>query len=268
MPATRSSARVDGVITRGMTHQNRLRRGDRWILAHAGAALKAAREPLVVDLGFGRVAQTTIELFQRLQELSPATRVVGLEIDPARVAEARQHERPGLTFARGGFELAGLEGVAVIRAMNVLRQYDASAVSPAWAQLAERLAPGGILLEGTCDELGRLGSWVVVRAHSVVPEELVFSAQVSSLGDPARFAERLPKALIHRNVAGEGIHEFLAAWSREWAGAAHQAPFGPRARFVAAAAALKRKGVPLRSGPARWRLGELSVDWSVVAPRR
>lgn len=41
------------------------------------------------------------------------------------------------------------------------------------------------------------------------------------------YAERLPKVLIHRNVPGE----------------------------------------PVLDGPSRWRLGELTLDWSAVAPR-
>ncbi len=38
---------------------------------------------------------------------------------------------PGLDFRRGGFELAGLRPV-LVRAMNVLRQYDESEVDGAW----------------------------------------------------------------------------------------------------------------------------------------
>src|SRR5437762_487470 len=73
----------------------------------------------------------------------PEVRVVGLEIDPVRVTAASSAAAPpGLTFARGGFELAGLRPV-VVRAMNVLRQYDIAEVGPAWAAMTAQLAPGG-----------------------------------------------------------------------------------------------------------------------------
>lgn len=269
---------MTGEITRGTTHQNRLRRVDRWILAHAAAVLAAGpppaagqpgSPPLVIDLGFGRVAQTTIELADRLATLGRDVEVLGLEIDRARVAEAVALTRPGLGFAHGGFELAGRTGVSLIRVMNVLRQYDEGAVQAAWDQVCAGLHPGGLLVEGTCDELGRLGSWVVIRRGSgpaAVPEALVFAAAAATLGDPARFAERLPKALIHRNVPGERVHAFLGAWSQAWARSAAQAPFGPRARFVAAARLLQPDW-PLHGGPSRWRLGELTVAWAAVAPR-
>ena len=48
----------------------------------------------------------------------------------------------------------------IVRAFNVLRQYDEAEVAAAWAALTARLAPGGLLVEGTCDELGRLAAWV------------------------------------------------------------------------------------------------------------
>src|SRR4051812_34352581 len=115
-----------GSITRGTTGTNRLRRVDRWI-----AQLPAFRRtdlPLVVDLGFGASATTTLELQQRLSRVRPDVEVVGLEIDPARVKLAAASERPGLTFRLGGFEVPtpGDRAVTIIRAFNVLRQYDES----------------------------------------------------------------------------------------------------------------------------------------------
>ena len=53
-----------------------------------------------------------------------AREVVSLEIDPARVAAvADDRDPPRVDFRVGGFELAGLEPV-LVRAFNVLRQYD------------------------------------------------------------------------------------------------------------------------------------------------
>ena len=82
-----------GQITRGTTGTNRLRRVDRWIARHP--ALRRAADPLVVDLGFGASAVTALELHARLARARPDVEVVGLEIDPSRVARARASARGG-----------------------------------------------------------------------------------------------------------------------------------------------------------------------------
>jgi hypothetical protein len=183
--------------------------------------------------------------------------VVGLEIDPLRVeAAAPAAEPPGLTFARGGFELAGLRPV-VVRAMNVLRQYQEGAVGPAWRQLS---ATGAVVVEGTCDEIGRRASWFLLRDGS--PVSLTISVHLASLERPSDVAERLPKALIARNVPGEPIHALLTDLDEAWAHAAPAGVFGPRQRWVATVRLLRERGRwQLRDDPRRWRLGELTVRW-------
>jgi hypothetical protein len=164
-------ARALGIPTRGTTAPNRLRRVDRWLLATQAARLGATPHPLVVDLGFGDSPVTAVELYDRVRGVRPDVRVVGLELDDARVAAAADSARPpGLVFARGGFELAGLAPV-VVRAMNVLRQYEESAVADAWSTMVSRLAPGGLLVEGTCDEIGRRCCWFAVEAGATLTVE-------------------------------------------------------------------------------------------------
>ena len=266
-PAQRSGARPLGVATRGTTAPNRLRRVDRWTVAAYGSVLRAAADPLVVDLGFGASAVTTVELHERLARLRPDVQVVGLEIDPVRVAAAAAYERPGLSFRRGGFELA-LEGrrPVLVRALNVLRQYDEAAAATAWRQLCSGLAPGGVLVEGTCDEVGRRATWVALGPDG--PRSLTLAAHLATLEQPGELAERLPKALIHHNVAGEPVHRLLAALDHEWAVAAPLAAYGRRQRWVAAVAGVKAAGWPVLHGPARWRLGEVTVAWECVAPQQ
>ena len=155
-----------GIPTRGTTAPNRLRRVDRWLVATCAGALRAADAPLVVDLGFGASPVTTVELHSRLVMVRPDVEVVGLEIDAARVAAAAAYGRPGLTFRRGGFELPlGGRRPVVVRALNVLRQYDEAAAARAWLELTERLTADGLLVEGTCDELGRRAAWVALTAE-------------------------------------------------------------------------------------------------------
>jgi hypothetical protein len=189
--------------------------------------------------------------------------VVGLEIDPVRVAAAAgAADPPWLTFARGGFELAGLHPV-LVRAMNVLRQYEESEVEDAWRTMTDALAPSGVLIEGTCDELGRLASWICLTAQG--PQTLTLAAKLSTLDNPATLAERLPKALIHRNVSGEPIHALIRALEDGWRDAAPYATFGPRQRWMRAVSAVRDAGWPVLDRPSRWRLGELTVGWLTIS---
>lgn len=255
---------VLGSATRGTTHPNRLRRVDNWIAARFGALLRTADDPVVVDLGYGASPVTTVELRSRLARVRPDVRVVGLEIDPDRVAAAAPaSEPPGLDFRRGGFELAGLRPV-LVRAMNVLRQYDESEVDDAWSVLRQRLAPDGVVVEGTCDELGRLASWVTLGADG--PRSLTFAAALSTLDTPAALAERLPKVLIHRNVPGEPVHAMLRALDDAWRANAPYSTFGPRERWRHSVAALRTAGWPVLDRPNRWRRGEVTVAWPAIAP--
>lgn len=179
-------------MTRGTTNPNRLRRMDRWIAATHGAELRRATTPLAIDLGYGAAPWTAVELLLRLRAAAPRTQVVGVEIDPARVTAAKPYECEGLTFRHGGFEVPVPGRPTLIRAANVLRQYDEEEVAAVWERLCARLEPatpppsgsrhatspgamspagphsptapypsvgpypsGGLLVEGTCDEIGQ-----------------------------------------------------------------------------------------------------------------
>ncbi|MFF5986100.1 class I SAM-dependent methyltransferase [Prauserella flavalba] len=255
-----------GAPTRGTTNPNRLRRIDRWLTADAGVAraLAGAAAPLVVDLGYGASPVTTVELARRLGAAFPCVRVLGLELDPERVAAgAPAADPPRLDFRRGGFELAGTRPV-LVRAFNVLRQYAEQDVAPSWEAMLSGIAPGGLLVEGTCDEVGRLCSWVTVSHEG--PRTLTLSCKVDALDRPSTVAERLPKALIHRNVPGEHVHEFLSTLDSCWDTAAPFGAFGARARWTESVRLLRERGWPVLGRRDRWRLGELTVPWSSVAP--
>ena len=193
--------------------------------------------------------------------------MVGIEIDPARVAAARPLERPGLRFALGGFEvpLPGGARPVVVRAFNVLRQYDEAQVADAWATTVARLAPDGLLVDGTCDELGRLATWVAVTADGPVSLSLSFRLRglerpgvggraPAEGADPPQRARRgrAPAAHRARRRRGRGRHP--------------RAAYGIRQRFIATAGALRDAGWPVVDGPSRWRLGELTLAWDAVAP--
>lgn len=255
---------VKGRITRGTTGTNRLRRIDRWIASLP--ALRRSDDPLVVDLGYGASATTALELHERLAAVRPDVEVVGIEIDPERVRIASLSARPGVSFRLGGFEVPLPDGrqAAVIRALNVLRQYDEGEVPDAWAAMVARLQPGGVLVEGTCSELGRVASWVALDADG--PQTFTIGLRLAGLDQPSIVAERLPKALIHRNVPGERIRDLLADLDRQWATHAALSVYGPTQRWIAAVESLRAAGWPVRDTRTRWRLGELTLPWSAVAP--
>ncbi|HEV2343425.1 MAG TPA: class I SAM-dependent methyltransferase, partial [Actinocrinis sp.] len=243
---------------------NRLRRVDRWLIGVHGAQLRATLDaPLVIDLGYGAHPITTVELAARLRSIRPDIQMIGLEIDPSRVAAALPYVRAGLEFRLGGFELPVDRPPTLIRAFNVLRQYDEPQVAGVWRTLSSRLAPGGLLIEGTCSENGRIATWVALGREG--PRSLTFAARLGSLDSPAVFAQRLPKALIHRNVPGEPIHDFLKALDRAWQTAAALGALGVRQRWMEAVGSL-RPTWPILGRANRWRLGEVTVAWSAVAP--
>ena len=272
-----ASAGTIGTVTRGTTNTNRLRRVDRWLASRP--LLRHAADPLVVDLGYGASGVTALELHRRLAPTRPDVEVLGLEIEPGRVRTALEQlaaVRAGGTpfaadarigFALGGFEvpLAGGRRPAVIRAFNVLRQYGESDVLPVWRRLATRLHPTGILVDGTCDEIGRVASWVDVGVHG--PKHLTISLRLAGVDAPSIVAERLPKVLIHRNVPGEPVHELMRDLDRLWRIHSPLGAYGPSQRWIAVAQGMREAGWPVRGGRSRWRLGELTVDWSSVAPR-
>jgi hypothetical protein len=237
---------------------------DRWLLATQVPRLRDSARPLVVDLGYGSSAVTTLELADRLGSEVDGLEVVGLEIDPERVAAvAADRDPPRVDFRVGGFELAGLQPV-LVRAFNVLRQYDEESAARAWHTMCTALGPGGLIVEGTCDEWGRRSAWVALDAEG--PLTLTLSVRASDIDAPSDLAERLPKALIHHNVPGQPVHEFLQAFDQAWAAAAGLSTFGPRQRWVAAVEGLAQQGWPLIGSTRRWRHGEVTVRWSAVAP--
>ena len=256
-----------GTITRGTTNPNRLRRIDRFIASQP--LLRQTPTPIVVDLGFGASPITAVELLSRLRKINPNTHVVGIEIDRERVERGLGVAHANLHFTHGGFETplptALAEKADVIRAFNVLRQYDESEVAAAWSQMQSRLSENGILVEGTCDEIGRLSSWVTLDKYG--PKSFTISLRLLGLDLPSKVAERLPKVLIHHNVAGEKIHDFLHALDLAWQSNAGIGALSPAQRWVSTCKQLFAVGWPLIGDRKRWRLGELTIDWSAVAPR-
>lgn len=249
-----------GVVTRGTTGFNRLRRSDRWLRHHSDVQrlLRHADQPEAIDIGYGASFTTTVEWARWLRQIRPDMAVTGVEIEPSRVLPPRD----GVNFELGGFEMAG-HRPQLARAFNVLRQYDVADVHDAWVEVTSRLAPGGLFLEGTCDEIGRRCAWVLLSTQG--PRTLTLAWDPFTVERPSDIAERLPKVLIHRNIPGEPIHTLLTAADRAWDMCAGWSPYGPRVRWRKARAMLADDypvSLPRRSS----RDNILTVPFALVAP--
>lgn len=278
MPAvTRPDRRPQGQPTRGKTTRNRLRRVDTFLLMYDRPLLQRHDGPFIhaffVDLGFGAEPITTQESAFRLRRANPALPVLGVEIDPERVARALPLTDERTFFRVGGFNLPLVEGetARIIRAFNVLRQYEESEVEGAWQTMGRCLLLGGLLLEGTSDPYGRVWVANVLRraATSLIYEGLLFSTNFRGGFSPSIFQPVLPKNCIHRMVPGEKIHDFIQAWDRAALETIGHKDSGARQWFAASAHALAARGVAvlsnrrfLRQGYLMWKdsPGEHHID--------
>ncbi len=257
-----------GYITRGKTARNRLRRVDTYLLWRERPLLSrrdgAFAHALYVDVGYGATPDTFLESIGRLRQLNPTLPALGVEIDPQRVATAAPFATPTTHFRLGGFNLPlhQQETVRLIRAFNVLRQYEEEEVTAAHALLASYLLPGGLLIEGTSDPFGQVWVANLIRkrldgmAH---PEAVLFSTNFKQGFDPAHFQPVLPKNYIHRMVAGEWIFDFFAAWNRAYQMTRPYSAFGIRQWFVHTAVQLAHLGHPIDLSPKLLRNGFLAV---------
>ncbi len=261
-----------GRPTRGKTARNRLRKTDAF-LAIAYAERLCGGDAVYVDVGFGAAPITSVETLDRLRRLNPRLTVIAVEIDPERVRAAAALARPGLEVRLGGFDLplrAGERAVA-IRALNVLRQYDESAVAEAVARLGAALAPGGLLLEGTSDPTGRLLAFDLYerRGARIDRIALVLAPSLRHGFEPRAFQAVLPKRHIHRAEPGGDVDRFFAAWHGAWQAARRHTP-DPRLAFPAAARLLaERHGYPVDRRAILLRRGFLALGpaWPAASPR-
>lgn len=217
-----------------------------------------------MDLGYGETPTTTLEAARAFRAVNPGLPVIGIEIDPARVAGAAPFEDERTRFRRGGFELPlePGESVRLVRAMNVLRQYPEDASGPAHTALLERILPGGLLIEGTSSPNGDLLVVNRVRAGEPRDRTVLFAVDPYALpaDGPRALQTRLPKDLIHRVVPGEPVADLMDAWDLAWRQARPAAAFGPWAHWRAALRALcasrtdvaRRPGL-IRRGALLWR---------------
>jgi hypothetical protein len=259
--------RPAGQPTRGKTALNRLRQVDVYLaLVYAGLLLPGS--PLVVDIGFGAYPWTTLEMRERWLRLNPRLRVLGVEIDPARVEAALPYaDPPAVDFRLGGFnavDILGGERARLIRCYNVLRQYDEAAVDPALETMAAALEPGGLLVEGTSNPSGRIVAFDVYRhsADGLAHDALVFGTNFRGLVSPIDFQTILPKRLIHHMLDPKPA-AFFAAWRDSFALArgiiGYNRAQSWRQWTVAATLLKTRFGYPVDTRPGLLRRGYVAL---------
>ena len=239
-----------GLPTRGKTASNRLRRVDNFILLYEPSLLTRTdslfADSFFIDLGYGFDPRTTLESAERFRRINPDLPILGVEIDKERVDAALPYADEITHFRLGGFNLPlqPSERVRLIRAFNVLRQYEEKDFAPAYERLAEYVLPGGLMIEGTSTPFGQLWAANVVRKQEKdwKFEALVFSTNFRMGFDIIDFQAVLPKNYIHHVVPGDEIYDFVEAWKRSAAETAFTKVFGLRQWFVASAESLAAKG--------------------------
>jgi hypothetical protein len=251
MPVPRFAKKPIGIPTRGKTAANRLRRVDNFILLYEPALLSRAddmfADALFVDLGYGFDARTTLESAARFRRVNPGLKILGVEIDKERVEAALPFSDARTFFRLGGFNLPlqATERVRLIRAFNVLRQYDELDFLPAYQTLAPYVLEGGLMIEGTSTPFGQLWAANLARKMgngSWKMEALVFSTNFRLGFNIEDFQTILPKNYIHHVVSGESIYDFFEDWKRSAAETSHTKVFGLKQWFSASAESLAEKG--------------------------
>ncbi|MEW6400386.1 MAG: class I SAM-dependent methyltransferase [Chloroflexota bacterium] len=259
-----------GLPTRGKTASNRLRRVDNFMLLYKPSLFtrtdgRFARS-LFVDLGYGFDPRTTLESAARFRGVNPRLPILGVEIDPQRVEAAQPFADEITHFRLGGFNLPLQPGesVRLIRAFNVLRQYEEKDFPPAYERLAQHVVPGGLMIEGTSNPHGSI--WVanlvrkILESGSLLPktgdwrigdwmfDALIFSTNFRMGFDITDFQAVLPKNYIHHVLPGERIFDFLEAWKKSAAETSAAKVFGLRQWFMASAQRLAQQGYDVAAG--------------------
>jgi len=266
MHNSRVSKKPEGQLTRGKTASNRLRRVDNFILLYEPSLLTRTDnlfvDSMFVDLGYGFDARTTLESAARFRRVNPGLKILGVEIDKERVEAALPFADDKTFFRLGGFNLPLKVGkhVRLIRAFNVLRQYEEKDFAPAYERLAQYVLPSGLMIEGTSNPFGSIWCANVVRcmeSRSLLPnfrqqavgvqsqwkfEALVFSTNFRLGFEVEEFQTILPKNLIHHVVRGEQIYDFFEAWKRSAKETSAMKTYGAKQWFVASGEALAQKG--------------------------
>ena len=182
---------------------------------------------LFCDLGFGHESISSREWLELLVRGGASNiKLLATDIVPQRVRHARRllEERPmdidekvaQIDFQVSGFNVPLLHGerVSVMRAMNVLRQYDESGVAAAHMTMAAALKDGGLLLEGTSNPLGKIWTANLLQRVNDRLEHrfLVLAAKFTQ----RNLSANLFKALLPRSFVNQTRQPLIASFFDTW----------------------------------------------------
>jgi hypothetical protein len=237
------------VHKRGRTRRGRLALLDaallhleRDLIVRSDGAFERA---VCVDLGLGDQPWTTLDTARCLNALHPGLPLIGVDIDPLRLRRARRLAPSGVQFRQGGFALPleRDEPARLVRAMNVLREYDAREVPAAHRALGAALVTGGLLIEGTSTREGGVlcAHWLRKRETGLFREGLLFCTDFSQGFAPCLFRDVLPRDLRRHTRPHEPMYEFLRAWCATFEAARSTGVCEASALFAYSGALLSRK---------------------------
>lgn len=247
---------------RGRTRAGRLRGLESYFIGAYREVIAAGEGP-AVDLGFGDEAVTTLEWARALRAIRPDMQVIGVETEAWRVEAAREEAGGEAEFLKAGFELREeLERpAAVIRAMNILRQYRPEEVREAHRSWGRALMEGGVLMEGTSDKEGSVLSAHIFRKEKarLVREGLLFFTDFQRGFAPVLFRDVLPRDLRHGVFEGHPAYSFFQIWMKVWKEVRAEGFIEPRASFQASVRILRDREGLVRAAP--WMVEAGMVLW-------
>jgi len=173
----------------------------------------------VAEVGAGERADTLLDLAALLGGTGASLAV--LEVHPRRAAMAREAlaGHRVAVWETDALEPVAVPGQGVVRCANVLRQYPVAMVSSGHEGLGSRVHIGGVVLEGSCDAGGDVGSFHVLRKTEagLERESLVFFTSFARGFAPIQMRDWLPRDLRHQVRAGGALERFFGAWTAGWA---------------------------------------------------
>ncbi len=194
---------------RGKTRAGRLRLWDTLLVRLFADAVPAG----VLEVGVGERPDTLLELADVLGCAPTA-----VELHPRRVAAARAATPFCIVQADALVPPNDARRYGVVRCANVLRQYPAAQVARAHAALVGRTRVGGVVLEGSCDAGGDVGSFHVLRHGPGGPIRtgLVFFSSFARGFAPIQLRDWLPCDLRREVRPGGVMTDLFAKWTRAW----------------------------------------------------
>jgi hypothetical protein len=167
----------------------------------------------VLEVGIGERVDTLVELAEALGAWPTA-----IEVHPGRVARARAAVPAPILEADALQPPQHHLRYGLVRCANVLRQYPDGEVPAAHGALVAHLQEGGVVLEGTCDAGGDVGSFHVLGRgdDGVERRALVFFSSFSRGFAPIQLRDWLPRDLRREVRAGGVMADFFARWTAVW----------------------------------------------------